>query len=91
MHEHKSISEQMDEFNMIIDDLENIEVSLKDEDKALILLNYIPRSYEHFKDAVIYGRDQTITLEEVQSAIRAKYLQNNLGSQSSYNQRLSNY
>lgn len=48
---------------------------MEDEDKALILLNSIHMSYEHFKDAVIYGRDQSITLEEVQSAIRAKDLQ----------------
>lgn len=78
MQEDKPISDQIDEFNKIIDDLENIEVSLEDEDKALILLNSIPRSYEHFKDAVIYGRDQSITLEEMQSAIRAKDLQKNL-------------
>lgn len=65
MQEDKTIFEQIDEFNKIIDDLENMEDSLEDEDKVLILLNSIPRSYEHFKDAVIYGIDQTITLEEV--------------------------
>ncbi|KAE8683864.1 hypothetical protein F3Y22_tig00111166pilonHSYRG00202 [Hibiscus syriacus] len=57
MHEEKSISEQIDEFTKIIDDLENIDVKMEDEDKALLLLNSIPKSYEHFKDAMLYGRN----------------------------------
>lgn len=75
MHEDKSFSEQIDEFNKIIDDLENISVKMDDDDKTLLLLNSIPKSYEQFKDAMLYGRAQTITLEEVQSLIRAKELQ----------------
>ncbi|KAE8715970.1 hypothetical protein F3Y22_tig00110156pilonHSYRG00076 [Hibiscus syriacus] len=58
-----------------LDDLENIDVKMEDEDKALLLLNSIPKSYEHFKDAMLYGRVQTISLDEVQSLIRAKELQ----------------
>lgn len=58
MQEDKPMSELIDEFNKIIDDLENIEVSLEDEYKASIMLNHIPIFYEHFKDAVIYERDQ---------------------------------
>ncbi|XP_020572710.1 uncharacterized protein LOC110019413 [Phalaenopsis equestris] len=64
--------EQINEFNKIIDDLENIDVKMDDEDKALLLLNSISKSYEHFKDVVLYGRVHAITLEEVQSLIRAK-------------------
>ncbi|PON41343.1 Zinc finger, CCHC-type [Parasponia andersonii] len=74
MNEEKSISDQIDKFNKIIDDLENIEIKLEDEDKALILLNALPKAYEHFKDAMLYGREQTITLDEVQSAVKAKEL-----------------
>ncbi|KAE8658886.1 Detected protein of unknown function [Hibiscus syriacus] len=59
MHEEKSISEQIDEFNKIIDDLENIDVKMEDEDKALLLLNSIPNSYDHFKDAMLYGRENS--------------------------------
>ncbi|KAE8716394.1 hypothetical protein F3Y22_tig00110121pilonHSYRG00025 [Hibiscus syriacus] len=76
MHEEKSILEQIDKFTKIIDDLENIDVKIEDEDKALLLLKSIPKSYEHFKDAMLYGRVQTILLDEVQSLIRAKELQN---------------
>ncbi|KAE8688065.1 hypothetical protein F3Y22_tig00111002pilonHSYRG00100 [Hibiscus syriacus] len=75
MHKEESISEQIDEFNKIIYNLENIDVKMEDEDKALMLLNSIPKSYEHFKDAMLYGRVQTISIEEVQSLIRAKELQ----------------
>lgn len=78
MSEEKSTSEQIDDFNKIIDDLENIHITLEDEDKALLLLNAIPKKYEHFKDVMLYGRDQTITLEEVQSAVKAKELQRKL-------------
>lgn len=42
MGDEKSVSEQIDEFNKIVDDLENIEVTLDDEDRALMLLNSIP-------------------------------------------------
>lgn len=51
---------------------------MDDEDKALLLLNAIPKSYEHFKDAMLYGRKQTIFIEEIQLAIRAKELQKTL-------------
>jgi len=38
MVESKAIMEQLTEFNKILDDLENIEVHLKDEDKVILLL-----------------------------------------------------
>ncbi|XP_020600365.1 SWI/SNF complex subunit SWI3D [Phalaenopsis equestris] len=72
MHEEKSVSKQI---NKIIDDLENIDVKMDDEDKTLLLLNSIPKSYEHFKDVMLYGRTQTIFLEDAQSLIIAKELQ----------------
>lgn len=50
----------MDEFTKILDDLENIEIKLEEEDKALIMLNSLPRSYENFRDAMLYGGEQTI-------------------------------
>jgi hypothetical protein len=75
MTETRSIVEQLVEFNKIIDALENIEVSLEDEDKALLLLNSLPKSFEHFRDVILYGKEQTITLEEVQTSIRTKELQ----------------
>ncbi|KAK2367568.1 alpha carbonic anhydrase [Trifolium repens] len=74
MVESKSITEQLAEFNKIIDDLANIDVKLEDEDKALHLLCTLPKSYESFKDTMLYGKETPVTLEEVQSALRTKEL-----------------
>ena len=73
--DEKGIEEQLETFNKTLDDLENIDVKLEDEDKAIILLNALPRSFEHLKDAMLYGRETSITLEEVQSALKCKELQ----------------
>lgn len=54
---------------------------LEDKDKTLLLLNSILKSYEHFKDAMVYGRVQTITFEEVQSTIKATKLQKTIETQ----------
>lgn len=74
MVESKSISEQLAEFNTILDDLANIEVNMEDEDKALLLLRSLPKSFEHFKDTILYGKEGTTTLEEVQTDLRTKEL-----------------
>ncbi|KAK2441188.1 alpha carbonic anhydrase [Trifolium repens] len=74
MVEHKSAVEQLAEFNKIIDDLANVDVNLEDEDKVFHLLCALPKSYEHLKDALLYGKECIITLDEVQSALRTKEL-----------------
>ncbi|KAK2403613.1 alpha carbonic anhydrase [Trifolium repens] len=74
MVEHKSVVEQLAEFNKIIDDLANVDVNLEDEDKAFHLLCALPKSYENLKDALLYGKEGTITLDEVQPALRTKEL-----------------
>jgi len=66
--------EQLTEFNKILDDLENIEVQLEDEGKAILLLCSLPKSFESFKDTILYGKEGTVTLEEVQAALRTKEL-----------------
>ena len=43
-------------------------------DKAFHLLCVLPKSYENLKDALLYGKEGTITLDEVQSALRTKEL-----------------
>ena len=75
MAESRTIEEQLAEFNKNIDDLENIGVKLEDEDKVVILLNALPKTFEHFRDALLYGKDQLITLEEVVTSIRTKEFQ----------------
>jgi len=56
MVESKSITEQLMEFNKIVYDLANIEVNMEDRDKALLLLCSLPKSFENFKDVILYGK-----------------------------------
>lgn len=87
--EDRTIGEQLDEFNKAVDDLENVDVKLEDEDKAIILLNALPKSFDHLRDAMLYGRENTITLEEVQCALRSRELRKASSVQESNNQALS--
>ena len=71
MQDDKSVSEQIDEFNKLILDLENIGVTIEDEDQALLLLSSLPKSFGNFKDTMLYGRE-SFSLEDVQSALNSK-------------------
>ncbi|KAH9679108.1 reverse transcriptase Ty1/copia-type domain-containing protein [Citrus sinensis] len=73
MMEGSSLDEHIDEFNKVCDALETIDEGLNDESKALVLISSLPKSYEHFVDALLYGR-QTLSLEEVKSALGTKKL-----------------
>nr|GEY44534.1 retrovirus-related Pol polyprotein from transposon TNT 1-94 [Tanacetum cinerariifolium] len=67
----RKISEHIDEFNKIVIDLENIKVKFKDEDLALLLLTYLPASYEHFVDTLLYGRE-ALNLKDVMATLNSK-------------------
>ena len=58
-----------------MDDLGSVDVKISDEDKAILTLNALPSSYDQLSDAIIYGRDKSITYTEVYSALMAKELQ----------------
>jgi hypothetical protein len=49
-------------------------MNLEDGDKAFHLLCALPRSLDNFKDALLYGKEGTIILHEIQSALRTKEL-----------------
>jgi hypothetical protein len=68
------ITEQLMEFDKILDDLANVDVVLEDEDKVFHLLCALPKSYERFKDTMLYGKEDTIILGEVQAVLRTKEL-----------------
>ena len=67
MHDH------IDEFNKLCLDLENIGVKYEDEDKVLVFLYSLPKSYENFVDILQHGRDK-LTLEDVIGALNSKAL-----------------
>ncbi|KAM1047413.1 hypothetical protein ACFX2C_026771 [Malus domestica] len=58
----------LDVFNKLITDLLNLDEDIKDEDKALILLNSLPDSYEHFVTTIMHGKE-TVKFEDVSNAL----------------------
>ncbi|KAG8367168.1 hypothetical protein BUALT_Bualt16G0044500 [Buddleja alternifolia] len=52
---------------------ENIDVTIEDEDQALLLLSSLPKSYMNFKETLFYGRE-TLSLDEVQAALNSREL-----------------
>ena len=81
MSESKSIAENLDDFNKLILDLADIEIKIDDEDKAVIILNSLPKSFSNFVDTMKYGRE-SLTLEDVQVALKSKELDIKLGKDS---------
>lgn len=67
--------DQLGEFNRVLDDLENVGVKMEDEDKAIHLLSALPDSYQNMWNASLYGRQTTLTLEEVLTALKTKEVQ----------------
>lgn len=70
----KSISQQLDEFNKMCQDLESVSIEVSDEDKALVILGALPKSYEHFIDALVIHKSTKLTYEDVDIALRNKEL-----------------
>lgn len=74
MSEEKVLTEPLDMFNKLIIDIENIDVSINDEDQVLLLLLCArPRSHAHFKETFLYGRE-SMTFKEVELALFSKDL-----------------
>ncbi|KAH9668177.1 hypothetical protein KPL70_021322 [Citrus sinensis] len=71
MGEGSSITDHIDAFNKIILDLEDINVKIDDDDKAMILLCSLPSSYENLVDTLMYGR-QTLAMGDVKEALSSK-------------------
>lgn len=73
--ENKSLIEQLDEFNKSVDDIENLEVKLEDDHKALMLLSSLPKSLENFKGTLLFGKKDQLSFEEIQTTLKTKFLQ----------------
>ncbi|KAL8534076.1 hypothetical protein ACS0TY_010189 [Phlomoides rotata] len=74
MADGKDLNEQLDIFNRYIDKLEDLDVKLEDNDKALMLLNALPRSLDNFKDSVLFGNQDGVSYESVLAAVKTKIL-----------------
>lgn len=51
-----------------------VDEKLKEDDKALLLLNSLPPSYEHLVTTIIYGKD-TLEFEDVVSMLVSNKIQ----------------
>jgi len=48
------MEEYIEEFKKIIIDFENIDVNIDDEGQALLLVRYLPSTYKHLTDTLVY-------------------------------------
>ena len=69
-----SIEDHLVLFNKIILDLENIDITVSNENKAIMLLTSLDASYTNLKKVIMYGRDN-LTFDELQSILHARELQ----------------
>ncbi|KAG8474173.1 hypothetical protein CXB51_033532 [Gossypium anomalum] len=58
MNECELIRDHISQFITLLNDLKNVEVHIDDEDRAMLLLCFLPHSYKSFKKTLIYGRDK---------------------------------
>ena len=52
MSEGTPIQTHLNEYNSILLDLENLAVTIDDEDKAVIIITSLPLSFKHFKEII---------------------------------------
>ncbi|GJY67020.1 hypothetical protein Tco_0469258 [Tanacetum coccineum] len=67
------LDDHIDEFNKLILDLANIDIEIKDEDQALMLLTSFPSSYENFMETLLYGKESLI-MEDVLATLISREL-----------------
>ena len=77
MQEGQKLNNHIDKFNKLCLDLENIDINYDEEDKALVLLHSLPRTYETFVDILKHGREK-LSLEDVFGALNSTELQQKL-------------
>jgi len=70
MHEGSDLAEHINVFNQLVADLMKVDVKINDEDRAIILLCSLPRSYEHLVTTLTYGKED-IKVEDIVAALLA--------------------
>ena len=64
MTEGTNFMEHLDEFKRLLTKLKAIGMKIEEEDKIVLLLVYLPPSYEHLRTTLMYGKD-TLGIDEV--------------------------
>jgi hypothetical protein len=72
MSEGTSMQSHLNEFNLIIVDLESLDVKIDNEDKAILLVVSLPPSFKHFKEIMLYGNHTSLSFENVKSNLLSK-------------------
>uniref|UniRef100_A0A803PBL8 Retrovirus-related Pol polyprotein from transposon TNT 1-94 n=1 Tax=Cannabis sativa TaxID=3483 RepID=A0A803PBL8_CANSA len=70
----KDLRKHLDDFNKITLVLCNIGVKLEEENLEIILVSSLRKTYEHFVDPMLYGKE-TLTMSEVRVALSSKEMQ----------------
>ena len=70
MQEGSDLAEHINVFNQSVANLVKVEVTVEDEDRAIILLCSLPGSYEHLVTTLTYGKEN-IKLEDIVAALLA--------------------
>jgi hypothetical protein len=63
-----SMPEHLNNLNKILADLQNLDVNIDDEDKAVVLINSLPDTYEHLATTLMYGKD-SLKFDDVSNAL----------------------
>jgi hypothetical protein len=74
MQDSKTLEENVDEFQKMISDLNNLQIQVPDEVQAILILSALPDSYDMLKETLKYGREG-IKLDDVISAAKSKELE----------------
>uniref|UniRef100_K4ALF2 Uncharacterized protein n=1 Tax=Setaria italica TaxID=4555 RepID=K4ALF2_SETIT len=69
--EGSDLAEHINAFSQMVTDLEQLGVTVDDEDKAIILLCSLPSSYEHVITTLTYGKE-SIKVEDITAALLAR-------------------
>ena len=62
------MTKHLNDFYKIIVDLLNLNVEIDDEDKALLLLNSLPNTYEHLITTLLYRKEE-IKFDDVSNTL----------------------
>ena len=73
MSENGSVSDHINEFNMILSQLNSVDINFEDEIKALILMSYLPESWDTVVAAISSSRgSKKLKFDEIHKSIRKR-------------------
>ena len=72
MAEDTPIQNNLHDFNFDIIDLESLDVTLEDEDKAILFVVLLSASCKHFKEILLDTNNDTLSFEDVKANLLSK-------------------